>query len=308
MNSRRIVARTVILAASLAAAPAIAAAMVLAAAPAIGAQQATDALRVSAVLSADTVRVGEPFTIGVVAISTDPITVPSLLPSGEGWEQLEVARVERTDSGIRVYYRLVAWQTGRFQFPDLSLSVGEDGGRQFSISMPAPIVRSVLPAAEESPLLQPPRPPLEAGFPWAWLLAALILLALILWWLKHRTPSPVLASSAAEDGLDAAARARAAILALRDDAEAGSVAAAGFYDRLEQILRGYLSGTRAWPSGHPVRESRALSGAAMRDLHRQAVLARFAAVAWPAPRLVADADVSLDWLAEDGGEGAMNGR
>ena len=292
MNSLPILARTVVLAAALAAA--------LVAAPAVGAQQATDALRVSAMLSADTVRVGDPFTIGVVAVSADPITVPALLPSGDGWEQLEVARVETTDSGIRVYYRVVAWQTGRFQFPDLSLSTGKDGGREFSIRLPAPIVRSVLPVAEQAPLLRPPRPPLEAGFPWALLLAALILLALILWWLKHRNTSSVLDAATAVDEVDAAVRARAEILALRDDAEANSVAAAGFYDRLEHILRSYLSSTRAWPPGHPVRESRALAGAAMRDLHRQAVLARFAAVAWPVPRLVADADVSLDWLAEDG--------
>ncbi len=287
MNPRPILSRTVVLA------------VTLAAAPAVCAQQARDALRVSAVLSADTVRVGEPFTIGVVAVSADPVTAPLLLPNGDGWEQLEVARIETTDSGIRLYYRLVAWQTDRIQIPDLSLSIGEDGGREFSIPLPAPIVRSVLPSADESPLLRPPRPPLEAGFPWALLLAALILLALILWWLKHRTTPAVLDSPAARDERDAAARARAAILELRDDAEAGSVAAAGFYDRLEEILRGYLSGTRAWPAGHPVRESRALAGVAMRDLHRQAVLARFAAVGWPATQLVADADVSLDWLAED---------
>ena len=265
----------------------------------LGAQQTGNAVRVSAVLSADTVVVGEPFTIGVVAESSEPVLMPPLLPSGEGWEQLEVARVETTDSEVRAYYRLVAWQTDRIELPNLNVLSGPDGGREISVSLPGPMIRSILPTGAENPLLQSPRPPIDQGFPWPLLLVALILLAMILWWMKHRATTSPIVEATAEQENDAASRAREAVLALRSEAEIGTVAAAGFYDELELILRHYLSGTRAWPSGHPVRESRALAGSSMRDLHRQAVLARFAAVGWPGPRLVADADASLDWLTED---------
>jgi len=286
MRSRPIALRLTVLAAALA--------MV----PALGAQQ-VNGLRLSAVLSADTVRVGEPFTIGIIAVSADPVEAPPLLPSGDGWEQLQVVRVETSDSEFRFYYRLVAWQVDLGELPDLTLSAGSGGGRDYTVSLPVPVIRSVLPAGEEAPLLQSPRPPIQQGFPWALLLVALILLGLTIWWLKHRASPAMVVTSVVEEERNAAARARAAVLALRSEAEVGSVAAAGFYDELEQILRHYLSGTRAWPVGQPVRESRELSGVTMRTLHRQAILARFAAVGWPGTRLVADADSSLDWLSED---------
>lgn len=287
MNRRSIMTRLAVLAAA------------LFTGPNVHAQQTGNAIRLSAVLSADTVRVGEPFTIGIIAVSEDPVSVPPLLPSGDGWEQLEVARVESTDSEFRAYFRLVAWQADLTELPDLSLYLGSDAGREVSVTLPVPVVRSILPAGAESPLLQSPRPPLVGGFPWPLLLVGLILFGMSLWWLKHRVRPPGALESAVEEQRDAASQAREAVLALRHAAEVGSVAAAGFYDELEQILRRYLSGTRAWPPGNPVRESQALAGATMRDLHRQAVLARFAAVGWPGPRLVADADTSLDWLTED---------
>lgn len=267
--------------------------------PMLGAQQVSGSLRVSVVLSADTVRIGEPFTLGIIAVSPDPVAAPALLPSGEGWEQLQIARVETSDSEMRIYYRLVAWKTDRIELPDLRLSVGSGAGRDYFVSLPAPIVQSVIPSGAEAPLLRSPRPPIESGFPWSLLLVALILLALVLWWLKYRTVPPVVAASTVGEQYEAIARARAAVLALRSQAEAGSVVAAGFYDELEQILRRYLSGTRAWPPVQPARESQALAGTAMRDVHRQAVLARFAAVGWSGSRLVADADASLQWLTED---------
>jgi len=265
----------------------------------LAAQQATGAMRATAVLSADTVRVGEPFTLGVIISSDDPPSVPQLLPSGEGWEQLEVARIETVGSEVRAYYPLIAWQTDPIQLPDLTVSTGSGGEREFSVRLPIPVIRSVLPSAEMSLLLQPPRPPLDEGFPWGLLLAALIVAALCLWWLKHRTTSAAADESPMADVPDAGSLAREALVALRGDAEAGTVAAAGFYDRLEQILRRYLAGTRAWPASHPVRASRELATDDMGPVHRQALLARFAAVAWPPGRLVSDADSSLEWLGED---------
>jgi hypothetical protein len=262
------------------------------------AQQATGAMRASAVLSADTVRVGEPFTLGIIISSDEPVRMPQLLPSGDGWEQLEVARIQTADSEVRAYYPLIAWQTDPIQLPDLTVSTGSDGDREFSVRLPIPVISSVLPSAEESPLLQPPRPPLDAGFPWGLLLAALILAALCLWWLAHRTTSAAAGEAPPADVPDARSQARDALLALRGDAEAGTVPAAGFYDRLEEILRRYLAGTRGWPASRPVRASRELATTDMGVVHRQALLARFAAVAWPSRRLVSDADSSLEWLGE----------
>ena len=262
--------------------------------------QAAGTLRASAVLSADTVRVGEPFLVGVVAVSSDSISMPLVLESGEGWEQLDLARVETTGSEVRAFYRLVAWRTDPIRLPDLTLSaVGSGGERKFAVHLPFPFVRSVIPASEQAPLLQPPRPPLETGFNWGLVLAALILAAMVLWWFRYRTSAATAVRSETSDLPDPRTVARDALLALRTEAETGSVAAAGFYDALERILRGYLSGTRAWPPGSPVRESTDLATAEMRGVHRQALLARFAAVGWPAGRLVSDADCSLAWLGED---------
>ncbi len=186
MRSRPIVVRLAVLAAGLA--------MV----PALGAQQ-VNGLRLSAVLSADTVRIGEPFTIGIIAVSADPVEAPPLLPNGDGWEQLQVVRVETSDSEFRFYYRLVAWQVELVALPDLILSAGSGGGRDYTVSLPVPIIRSVLPAGEEAPLLQSPRPPIQQGFPWALLLVALILLGLTIWWLKHRaSPAMVVTSVVVE--------------------------------------------------------------------------------------------------------------
>ena len=107
------------------------------------------------------------------------------------------------------------------------------------------------------------------------------------------------AGSEAPVEVTAAERARAALLALRERAAAGELGAAAFYDRLEEILREYLAGTREWPPTRPVRASAWTARGAMRELHRHAVMSRFAGVEAPGPRLLADVDVSLDWLAKD---------
>jgi hypothetical protein len=260
-----------------------------------GAHAQDDAgLRASAVLSIDTARVGEPFIVGVIVASADSVAIPPLLASDEGWEQLELARFEVREGETRAYYRLVAWEAGRIQLPDLSVAAG---GREYSVTLPAPVVQSVLPAGQQV-LLQPPRPPLGSRAQWALLLAGLVLLGLGLWWMRMRN-RPVEAVIVEAQTPDALLVAREALVELRRKAAAEALAADGFYDHLEQILRGYVVGSKSWSAALPMRASRLLDEGAMRAVQHQATLARFAAVGWPTDRLVSDADASLAWLTEE---------
>ncbi|MFW6039601.1 MAG: hypothetical protein ACOC9N_00825 [Gemmatimonadota bacterium] len=257
--------------------------------------------RVAVRLSADTVRVGEPFTVGVVVAGRADARLPPLLDAAESWEQLEVARVEpREGDGVRGYYRLVAWRTGELDLPDLVVATGGDPARQFRVELPGPFVRSVLPAGAEDELaLRGPRPPLDGTFPWLLVLALLLAaLAIAWWWWRRRATSKIDIEEAAPPP-GAAELTRAALVALRARVEAGELGGAAFYDRLEVILREYLAGTREWPPARPVRASRWTARGAMRELHRHAVLARFAGVEAATPRLLTDVEASLDWLTKD---------
>jgi hypothetical protein len=252
-------------------------------------------------LSEDTVRVGEPFTVGVVVVARDDVRFPPLLDVADAWEQLAIARVEPGGSGgSRAYYRLVAWQSGPLELPDLAVSIGEGTGRVYKIALPGPFVRSVLPAGAEDDLkLRGPRPPLDRRFPW--LLALALLLAAVAaawWWRRRRAATPIAEPIPGEDP-NAAESARAALVALRGRVESDELGAAAFYDRLEEILRDYLVGTRDWPPTRPVRASAWTTRGAMRALHRHAVLSRFGGVEAAAPRLLADVEASLDWLTKD---------
>jgi hypothetical protein len=258
------------------------------------------AVRTAVRLSADTVLVGEPFTVGVIALASDTLRFPPLLDPGDNWEQLEVVRIEAGDGGERrAYYRLVAWESGRLQLPELALRLGAQSPRTLRLPLPAPFIQSVLPADARQVELRGPRPPRGEGFPWWVLLAALLALALAVWWWRRRRTDAGSAQEAEAQPPDAAERARAALVALRQRASSGELAAAEFYDRLEAILRTYLAETREWPPARPTRAASWLDRGAMRDLHRQAVVSRFAGVNAPDERLVADADLSLDWLSKD---------
>lgn len=258
------------------------------------------ALRTAVRLSVDTVRVGEPFTVGVVATASDSVRFPPLLETGETWEQLAVARVEPGESGeVRAYYRLVAWEAGRLELPAVEVTTGGREGRSFRIDLPAPWVRSVLPADAEDVQLRGPRPPLSDRFPWLWWIALATVLAAAWWWRRRRR-----ASTNAEDAVpleisDARERALAALAALRAEASDGGLPAAAFYDRLEVILRAYLAEAREWPPTRPVRASAWLSRGDMRELHRHAVISRFAGVEAGDDRRLSDVDMSIDWLSKD---------
>lgn len=267
-----------------------------------GQAAAQQAPRVAVRLSADTVRVGDAFTVGVVVVDGDDVRFPPLLDAAESWEQLEVGRVEPGEgAGIRAYYRLVAWQAGALELPDLVVSTDGNPAREFRIELPGPFVRSVLPAGAEDDLaLRGPRPPLDGGFPWLIALALLVMaLAVGWWWWRRRATAEGVAEESEAEAAGAAELARAALVALGARVEAGELGGAEFYDRLEEILREYLAGTREWPLGRPVRASSWTARGAMRDLHRHAVLSRFAGVEAADARLLTDVETSLDWLMKD---------
>lgn len=285
------------------------------AAPA-GAQESPDggartdrdgSLRIAARASADTVQVGEPFTIGVVVVGAGEPgpSIPQLLEPGDAWEQLEVARIDTSATDrdeVRAYYRLVAWKPGRLELPVMRVEVRGESERAVQVDLPAPWVRSVLPdQAEAAELkLRGPRPPLESGWPWwIWLLLALLAAALAAWWWRMHGATEDAEPGAELEAPEPAELAREALVALREQAAAGELGAGEFYDRLEEILRAYLAATRDWPATRPVRSAAWARRDAMRELHRHAVFSRFAGVEADGPRLVTDADVSLDWLTGD---------
>lgn len=264
-------------------------------------------LRIVARVSADTVQVGEPFTVGVVVVGTGGSgpAIPQLLEPGEDWEQLEVARIEAPeseDAGTRAYYRLVAWTPGRVALPVLRVEARSEPRRVVEVELPGPWVRTVLPAEAGAGALRlrGPRPALESGWPWwIWVLLAVLAAAVAArWWRRHRATAETERRDAA-DVPDPAERARDALVALRERAAAGKVSAGPFYDRLEEILRAYLAETRDWPVTLPVRSAAWTDRDSMRELHRHAVFSRFAGVPTDGKRLVSDADVSLDWLTKD---------
>lgn len=261
-----------------------------------------EAPRAAVRLSADTVRVGEPFTVGILVVADDDVRVPPLLDVAESWEQLAVARVEPGEhGGVRGYYRLVAWRTGPLELPDIVVSTGDGARRQYRLALPGPFVRSVLPAGSDDDLrLRGPRPPIERAIPWLLILALVVAaLAAAWWWWRRRKKAVSDGTMEAEEVPDAAGLAREALVALRERVQSDELGAAVFYDRLEEILRGYLAGTREWPTTQPVRASAWTARGAMRELHRHAVLSRFGGVEAGATRLLEDVEASLDWLAKD---------
>jgi len=264
--------------------------------------------RAAAALDPDTVRVGEPFTLGlsVAGAGDDELHFPPLLPLEGRLEQLRAPEV-RWDGGAgvwRAYYRLVAWEAGEWSLPGLSVAtVGGD----VEVDVPPVHVTSVLPPTPERPLpLEGPRGPVPLhGFPW-WLLLLLLAVAL-LWWLARRlrergTPSE-------EEWVDPAFAAREALDRLVAELQVGRLDIPEFYDGLERVVRGYLAARWGWSEVLPVRDFVHAHGTGSRSRLRDAVLSmegraglvRFAHLATSQDAALRDADTCREWVgaAED---------
>jgi len=261
--------------------------------------------RSAAVLSPDTVRVGDPFTLGLSVSGPREAEVefPPLLQLIPELEQLRPVEVEWDDAGggrWTARYPLVAWKAGRWSIPDVVVG---SRGAELSLAPPTVHVTSVLPAASAGPQpLEGPRGPKPIrGFPW-WLLL-LLLAALLLWWLLRRLRRVEQVEEV--EWIDPADAAREALAGLKRGFEAGEVDLAAFYDGLERVLRTYLSAHRGWPAARPVREfveeavvdaRLGTVEAGLRSLQTRAGLVRFAHLDAVEAAALADADACLAWL------------
>jgi len=270
-----------------------------------GPEAATSVPQAVAVLLPDTVKVGDPFTLGLsVAGSRDAdVRFPPLVALAAELEQLRPVDVEWDAAGggrWRARYRLAAWKAGTWAIPEVDV---EWQGTLLSLLPPAVHVTSVLPAASEGPLpLEGPWGPRRIrGFPW-WLLLLLLALAL-LWWLLRR-----LRRTEAEEEtawIDPAVEAREALARLKRQLEQRDVDLAEFYDGLEEVLRRYLALRWGWPRERPVREfvDEAIAPGdpgdeklSLRSLQDRAGLVRFAHVTAADAAALDDVDACLAWV------------
>jgi hypothetical protein len=260
---------------------------------------------VAAVLAPDTVRVGEPFTLGLSVAAPREATVqfPPLLSLPAELEQLRPVDVGWDENGggqWRARYRLAVWKAGSWSFPPIEV---EWEGRRVELTPPPVHVVSVLPAASQGPQpLEGPRDPSSTrAFPW-WLLLLLLALALLGWLLRRLRRTEV---EEEEDEVDPADAARTALAALKRDLEEGDIDLAAFYDGLETVLRRYLAARRDWPEERPIREfvgtrtvteARAELRSGLRTMQDRAGLVRFAHVEATALAALLDADACLAWV------------
>lgn len=262
--------------------------------------------RAAAVLSPDTVQVGEPFTLGISIAGPESADAefPPLVTLSPEIEQLRTADVRwarEGDGSWRVRYRLAAWKSGTWTIAPVEVTWN---GEPMSIAVPPVHVTSVLPAASEGPLpLEGPRGPRSTWrFPW-WLLLLLLLALAALRWLTGRTRNPEHEEEA--PWVDPADEAREALARLKRELEEGELDLAAFYDGLERVLRDFLAARRGWPPQRPVREFVREEGGrgrpthvaeGLRSLQGRAGLVRFAHVEAAEAVALRDADACVEWI------------
>jgi hypothetical protein len=168
--------------------------------------------------SADTVRIGDPFTIAV-RVRTPPgaeIEFPAG-PDSTSPVQLIDPRTVRTTLDTAALdqtatYRLAAWDVGRQH-----VVRGAGADRRIPIGAASVFVRSVLPTDSSLRVPKPARALIDQGAPawwlWALIAAAAALLALLLWWWLRRRRRDV--APVAENALAVAEREFSRIEALR---------------------------------------------------------------------------------------------
>jgi hypothetical protein len=251
-----------------------AAALAVLAPPAAGAQGEAGGSRVSYGVrsSADSVRIGDPFTVAVRVRAPEGATIefpPG--PDSTSAVQLIDPRTVRTTLDTAALdqtatYRLAAWDVGR-----QSIELGEvavtDAGREQRIQLGrvSVFVRSVLPADSALRVPKPARPLIDQSLPrwwlWALIAAAAVLLVLLLWWWLRRRRRDV--APIAEDPLVVAEREFARVEALRliEAGERGRHVAL-----MVDVLRDYLA---ARYGAAPLSLT---SGELTRALHRESTV------------------------------------
>lgn len=265
--------------------------------------------RATFALDPDTVRIGEPFLLGVT-VRVEPgwqPRFPEVLPAEAGLEQRAAADVRQTGpEEWRAYYRFVAWATRPGNLPAIDLELEADDERlTAAFRPPAVTVLSVLPEDGSDLELRPARPFLErSGPPWLpILLGALGLLALVAWWLRRRGRAVGERNAVSAPPLERALR---ELRELRRRLEAGELEGAAFYDRLEGSLRRYAEATRGWPPGTLIRRlpdgNRELAA-----VLRRSAMTRFGRLGGGEAAGPAALDVCETWLEAERAPGAEGG-
>lgn len=236
--------------------------------------------RVATAIQPDSIRVGEPFTLGLTVTLAQPgeVAFPAVLELPDELEQRRPVQIRSGEGGTdwRAYYTLAAWSADTHRIPPIEVSLGahESAPSPLMVTPPEVEVRSVLPAETEGLELRESRGFLRIRtFPW-WILAALAGLAALAWWVWRRR-RPALAAAGPSGPGD---RALLELERLRRSWSAGELGAGQFYDRFEGVVRDYVRDTRPWSPGRALLNLGSGTGRLFRTLQRSLIV-RFARVA-----------------------------
>jgi len=247
---------------------------------ATGAAGQSDGPRAATALEPDSIRVGEPFTLGLTVTLASPgeVAFPAVLDLPDALEQRQPVRIRSAEDGTdwRAYYTLAAWTADTHRIPpiEVSLEAPETAPEPLVITPPEVEVRSVLPAETEELELRASRGFLRVRtFPW-WILVILAGLAALAWWAWRRR-RPALAAAGP---LTPGDRALGELERLRRSWATGELGPGQFYDRFERVVRDYVGATRPWSPGRALLGLGSGTGRLFRTLQRSLIV-RFARVA-----------------------------
>lgn len=264
----------------------------------------------------DTVTVGDRFRAAVFVPLAGGQASVELPPAPDGrWQT--VGEVQRTDSaGIaRIVIPMVAWVPGPGGSAQVEVRLTARDGSMSAvpIAIPLPFVRAVLPADSTRPrgprdVVDVPGPPL----PWAWMLAALLALALLAgWmWIRRKRGGTRVTADPRQHALAELDRVRASGLAEAGDLE-------GFYARTSAVLREFMASTDPALgvdlTSHELMDRLSRNGSRLEELERladvlaDADLAKFARRAPSADRALDDWGAARRWVETFGRHGVAEG-
>ncbi len=266
--------------------------------------------RVSTGVAPDTVRVGQPFVLGVslqLPPGAEP-RFPGTLPIVEDMEQIGVVEVNRQDAGEglwRGYYRLRAWTARPTPLPGFVVDyVALEGEGRVAVRPGTVEVASVLPADTAGLELRPARAIIEGrAFPWLWVLLSLLVIALAYWSARRSSRTAVERMAVQLSPMETAL---VRLRALREEWEAGQVDDVLYFDRLESILRDFLEAVRAWPRGTVLRAA-ANGHRPLRAALRCSALVRFGRLQTSARTIASATQACAQWIRSEAGNSAGGG-
>ena len=266
----------------------------------------------------DTVTVGDRFRAAVFVPLAGGQASVELPPAPDGrWQTVGEAR--RTDSaGIaRIVIPMVAWVPGPGGSAqgEVRITARDGAVSTLPVAIPLPYVRAVLPADSTRP--RGPRDVVDvpgAALPWAWILAALLALALLAGWMwsRRKRGGTRVAADARQHALAELDRVRASGLAEAGDLE-------GFYARTSAVLREFMASTDPTLgvdlTSRELMDRLSRNGSRPDDLERledvlaDADLAKFARRPPTADRALDDWGAARRWVESFGGHaGAAEGK